>query len=116
VTVDLRGAMLSTLVVDARTAPCTASATPGARTGAMVLDSPGWLQCPLRTHLPVGDHTFAIGDMLATPRSAHARPAHRRRGAHRAELNRRGTSTSNGRSVATGQPSLITNRCYKEYL
>jgi hypothetical protein len=24
--------------------------------------------------------------------------------------------TSNGLSAATGQPSLITNRCYKEYL
>lgn len=24
--------------------------------------------------------------------------------------------TSNGHSVATGQPSLITNRCYEEYL
>jgi hypothetical protein len=43
----------------------------------------------VRTHLLVGDHTVAIGDMLAT-----------------------GTS----RSVATGQPSLITNRCHKEYL
>lgn len=26
------------------------------------------------------------------------------------------TNISNGRSVVTGQPSLITNRCYKEYM
>jgi hypothetical protein len=53
---------------------------------------------------------------LRTGTQQHARPARRRRGAARGRLNRRGTSTSNGPSVATGQPSLITNRCYKEYM
>jgi hypothetical protein len=70
----------------------------------------------VRTHLAVDDHTVAIGDMPATGTQQHARPARRRRGAARGRLNRRGTSTSNGRSMATGQPSLITNRCDKEYL
>jgi hypothetical protein len=70
VTVDLRGAVLSILDV---------SATYIAPELAKSRD------------LPVGDHTVAIGDMLAT-------------------------STSNGRSVAIGRPSLITSRCYKEYM
>jgi hypothetical protein len=69
----------------------------------------------VRTHHPVGDHTVAMGDTLATGTQHHARSARRRRGAARGRLNRRGTSTSNGRNVATGQPPLITNRCYKEY-
>lgn len=44
----------------------TVSATPGEHTGALVLDSPGWLECRLRLDLPVGDHIVAIGDVLAT--------------------------------------------------
>ena len=44
----------------------TVSATPGTHTGALILDSPSWLECRLRTHLEVGDHTVAIGDVLAT--------------------------------------------------
>jgi flavin reductase (DIM6/NTAB) family NADH-FMN oxidoreductase RutF len=129
VTVNLRGAMLSTLGFGATdiarefatsrdawtTALPTVSSTPGTRTGALVLDLPGRLACRLRTHLPVGDHTVAIGDMPATGIQQHARPARRRRAATRGRLNRRWASTSNGRSVATGPPSLITNRCYKEY-
>jgi hypothetical protein len=47
------------------------------------------------THFPVDDHTAPMGDMPATGTS---------------------TSTSNGRSVATRRPSLITNRCYEEYM
>jgi hypothetical protein len=53
--------------------------------------------------------------LMVTATRQHAPPA-RRRGAARSRLNRRGTSNSNGHSVATGQPSLFTNRCYKEYL
>jgi flavin reductase (DIM6/NTAB) family NADH-FMN oxidoreductase RutF len=45
---------------------CTVSATPGKRTGALVLDAPGWLECRLRSHLPAGDHVIAIGDVVAT--------------------------------------------------
>jgi len=44
----------------------TVSATPGTHTGALILDSPSWLECRLRTHFPVGDHTVAVGDVLAT--------------------------------------------------
>lgn len=39
--------------------------TPGEHTGALVLDSPGWLECALRDHLTVGDHTLLIGEVLA---------------------------------------------------
>jgi hypothetical protein len=46
------------------------------------------------------------------PRTVSATPGtRRRRGPARDRLNRRGTSTSSGRSMATGQPSLITTRC-----
>jgi len=41
------------------------SATPGEQTGALVLDSPGWLECVLREHFDVGDHTVAIGEVVA---------------------------------------------------
>jgi flavin reductase (DIM6/NTAB) family NADH-FMN oxidoreductase RutF len=43
----------------------TLSATPGERTGALVLDSPGWMECALREHFEVGDHIVAIGEVLA---------------------------------------------------
>lgn len=41
------------------------SASPGERTGALVLDSPGWMECALREHFEAGDHTVAIGEVLA---------------------------------------------------
>ena len=43
----------------------TLSATPGERTGALVLDAPGWMECTLREHFEVGDHTMAIGEVVA---------------------------------------------------
>jgi flavin reductase (DIM6/NTAB) family NADH-FMN oxidoreductase RutF len=42
------------------------SAVPGERTGALILDSVGWLECTLRDHLDVGGHTVVIGEVLAT--------------------------------------------------
>lgn len=43
----------------------TLSAVPGARTGALVLDAAGWLECALRDHRRVGDHTMVTGEVLA---------------------------------------------------
>jgi flavin reductase (DIM6/NTAB) family NADH-FMN oxidoreductase RutF len=37
----------------------------GERTGALLLDSPAWLECRLHQHLEVGDHTIVIGEVLA---------------------------------------------------
>ncbi|MDQ3576143.1 MAG: flavin reductase family protein [Actinomycetota bacterium] len=47
-------------------AVCTLSATPGERTGALVLDAPSWMECRLRQYIEVGDHVMAIGEVLAT--------------------------------------------------
>jgi flavin reductase (DIM6/NTAB) family NADH-FMN oxidoreductase RutF len=44
----------------------TLSVSPGPRTGALVLDSLGWLECALREQLDIGDHTVLIGEVLAT--------------------------------------------------
>lgn len=116
-TVDLRGAMRSSATGVCVLTTYLDEATGRRHDGLMVnsLTSVSLDPRLARTHLPVGDHTVAIGDMLATGVQHHARPARRRRGAARGRPDRRGASTSNGRSVATGQPSLITNRCYKEY-
>lgn len=43
----------------------TLSTSPGPRTGALVLDSLGWLECALREHFDIGDHTVLIGEVLA---------------------------------------------------
>jgi flavin reductase (DIM6/NTAB) family NADH-FMN oxidoreductase RutF len=43
----------------------TLSASPGEHTGALVLDAPSWLECTLREHFEVGDHTVVIGEVLA---------------------------------------------------
>ncbi|MCP3822719.1 flavin reductase [Streptomyces sp. A3M-1-3] len=44
----------------------TLPASPGESTGALVLDSLGWLECALRDKIDAGDHTVAIGEVLAT--------------------------------------------------
>jgi flavin reductase (DIM6/NTAB) family NADH-FMN oxidoreductase RutF len=46
-------------------AVCSLPASAGDRTGALILDAPAWLECRLRQHLGVGDHTLLIGDVLA---------------------------------------------------
>ncbi len=46
-------------------AMCTLSATLGERTGALLLESPSWLECGLRQHFQVGDHILLIGNVLA---------------------------------------------------
>ena len=52
---------------DARTrALSTCATSPGPRTGALVLDAPGWLECALYDHHDTGDHTVLIGEVLAT--------------------------------------------------
>jgi flavin reductase (DIM6/NTAB) family NADH-FMN oxidoreductase RutF len=43
----------------------TLSAKAGAETGALVIDSPGWLECAVRQHLDLGDHTMVVGAVLA---------------------------------------------------
>ncbi|MEV7677771.1 flavin reductase family protein [Streptomyces sp. NPDC088341] len=51
----------------------TCTASPGARTGALVLDAPGWLECALHDRYDTGDHTVLIGEVLATG-DRHRRP------------------------------------------
>jgi flavin reductase (DIM6/NTAB) family NADH-FMN oxidoreductase RutF len=41
------------------------SAVPGEQTGALVLDSPSWLECELRDTLTVGDHMMVIGEVIS---------------------------------------------------
>ncbi|WP_328457708.1 flavin reductase family protein [Amycolatopsis sp. NBC_00438] len=41
-------------------------ATPGERTGALVLDGASWLECTLRQPIDLGDHTLVVGEVLAT--------------------------------------------------
>lgn len=41
------------------------SATLGAATGALVVDSPAWMECRLHQHFPVGDHTMVIGEVIS---------------------------------------------------
>lgn len=43
----------------------TLSATPGEHTGALVLDAPSWLECELHQHFELGDHTVAVGRVVA---------------------------------------------------
>lgn len=42
----------------------TLSATRGKHTGALVLDSPSWIECALRDRLVIGDHSMLIGEVL----------------------------------------------------
>ncbi|MEU6352350.1 flavin reductase family protein [Streptomyces sp. NPDC047072] len=51
----------------------TCTTTPGPRTGALVLDAPGWLECALYDRHDTGDHTVLIGEVLATG-GRHRRP------------------------------------------
>ncbi|MEV6601738.1 flavin reductase family protein [Actinoplanes sp. NPDC051346] len=51
---DQRAAALSSL-----------SATPGAATGALVIDSPGWLECVYHQQVAFGDHTLVVGEVVA---------------------------------------------------
>lgn len=51
----------------------TCTASPGPRTGALVLDAPGWLECALHDRHDTGDHTVLIGEVLATG-GRHRRP------------------------------------------
>ncbi|MFC4335915.1 flavin reductase family protein [Salininema proteolyticum] len=39
--------------------------TPGRTTGALVLDGPGWIECELEQTLALGDHTMAVGRVVA---------------------------------------------------
>lgn len=47
---------------------------PGAATGALVLDGPGWMECVLDRSISVGDHTMIIGEVVATGLGATAGP------------------------------------------
>lgn len=51
----------------------TCATTPGSRTGCLVLDAPGWLECRLDARHDTGDHTVLIGEVLATG-GRHRRP------------------------------------------
>ena len=42
----------------------TMSASVGECTGALVVDSPSWLECELRQVVEAGDHVFVIGEVL----------------------------------------------------
>lgn len=46
----------------------------GTHTGALVIDSVGWLECAVREHLDVGDHTVVIGAVLAGTGDPARRP------------------------------------------
>lgn len=41
------------------------STSPGEHTGALVVDSLGWLECSLREPIDAGDHVILLGDVLA---------------------------------------------------
>lgn len=43
----------------------TMDAIPGAHTGALVLDGPGWLECVLWDSFDLGDHTMVVGEVVA---------------------------------------------------
>ncbi len=45
---------------------------PGERTGALVVDGAHWLECGLRQHFDLGDHTVVVGEVLAAGRGGHA--------------------------------------------
>lgn len=40
-------------------------ASPGRRTGALVLDAASWLECVLWDRFDIGDHTMVIGEVVA---------------------------------------------------
>jgi flavin reductase (DIM6/NTAB) family NADH-FMN oxidoreductase RutF len=41
-------------------------AEPGARTGALVIEAPTWLECVLHSSYEIGDHTMVVGDVVAS--------------------------------------------------
>ncbi|MBW4718020.1 flavin reductase family protein [Saccharothrix obliqua] len=49
-------------------------AAPGAHTGALVLDAPGWLECVLWDSIRLGDHTMVVGEVVAAGVGAHRPP------------------------------------------
>jgi flavin reductase (DIM6/NTAB) family NADH-FMN oxidoreductase RutF len=49
-------------------------ATPGARTGALVLDAAGWLECTLWEQFAIGDHVMVVGEVVAAGVRRHERP------------------------------------------
>ncbi|GLW30926.1 flavin reductase family protein [Actinoplanes regularis] len=44
----------------------SACTTPGAVTGALIIDSPGWLECTVHRAVPLGDHTLVVGEVVAS--------------------------------------------------
>ncbi|MGW1467986.1 flavin reductase family protein [Streptomyces sp. NPDC002308] len=44
----------------------TCSTSPGPRTGALVIDAPGWLECALHESRRFGGNTLLIGEVLST--------------------------------------------------
>ncbi len=44
----------------------TLATRPGPRTGALVLEAPGWLECSLLHEWAAGDHTVVVGEVLTT--------------------------------------------------
>lgn len=57
----------------ARRAPVvsTLAASPGDRTGALVLDGSTWLECALWDSFDVGDHTLVVGEVVAVGERPH---------------------------------------------
>jgi flavin reductase (DIM6/NTAB) family NADH-FMN oxidoreductase RutF len=49
-------------------------ATPGERTGALVLDAPGSLECLLWDSFDIGDHTMVVGEVVAARVQRHGPP------------------------------------------
>lgn len=47
-------------------------AAPGERTGALVLDGAGWLECALAERFDLGDHTLVVGEVLAAGQDRQA--------------------------------------------
>lgn len=47
------------------------AASPGEHTGALVLDSASWLECVLWDSFDAGDHTIAIGEVVAVDERRH---------------------------------------------
>jgi flavin reductase (DIM6/NTAB) family NADH-FMN oxidoreductase RutF len=49
-------------------------ASPGHRTGALVLDASSWLECVLWDSFDIGDHTMVVGEVVAAGVQRHGPP------------------------------------------
>jgi flavin reductase len=72
---------------------CTLSASPGAVTGALIIDSPSWMECMVHQHIDLGDHTVVVGEVLATGTQDRRPPLVFLHGAYHAPAQQQSRST-----------------------